>query len=51
VGGVEAYTGFWLGNLREKDRLEDPCIDGRIIYNGSSRSGKEGQGLDSSSLG
>jgi hypothetical protein len=36
--------------MRERDHLEDPCIDGRIIYNGSSRSGKEGQGLDSSSL-
>jgi len=25
------YTGFWWGNLREKDHLEDPGIDGRII--------------------
>ena len=25
------YTGFWWGNLRERDDLEDPNVDGRII--------------------
>jgi hypothetical protein len=25
------YTGLWWGNLREKDRLEDLGVDGRII--------------------
>jgi len=25
------YTGFWWGNLRERDRLGDPGVDGRII--------------------
>jgi len=25
------HTGFWWGNLRERDQLEDPGIDGRII--------------------
>jgi len=25
------YTGFWWGNLRGKDHLEDPGVDGRII--------------------
>ena len=24
-------TGFWLGNLRERDNLEDTGIDGRIL--------------------
>jgi len=27
----EVHTGFWCGNLRERDDLEDPGIDGRII--------------------
>ena len=26
-----AYTGFWWGNLRERDLLADPGVDGRII--------------------
>jgi hypothetical protein len=25
------YKGFWWGNLRERDQLEDPGLDGRII--------------------
>ena len=31
MGRVEVYTGFWWGNLRERDHLEDPGVDGRII--------------------
>ena len=30
VGG-EAYAGFWLGNLRKKNHLGDPGVDGKII--------------------
>ena len=26
-----AYKGFWRGNLRERDHLEDPGVDERII--------------------
>ena len=36
--GHEAHTGrghvhtvFWLGDLRERDNLKDPDVDGRII--------------------
>jgi hypothetical protein len=30
-GRGEVYTGFCLGNLRERDHFEDPYLDGRII--------------------
>jgi hypothetical protein len=30
-GRGEVYTGLWWGNLKERDHLEDPCVDGRII--------------------
>jgi hypothetical protein len=30
-GRGEAYTGFWWGNLRERDHLGDPGVDGRIV--------------------
>ena len=37
MGGVcstffgEVYIGFWWGNLGERDHLEDPDLDGRIV--------------------
>jgi len=30
-GRGEVYRGFWWGNLRERDHLGYPGIDGRII--------------------
>jgi hypothetical protein len=29
IGSGEVYTDFRLGNRRERDNLEDPCLDGR----------------------
>jgi hypothetical protein len=31
MGRGEACTGIWWGNLRERDHLEDPGVDGKII--------------------
>jgi len=31
MGREEVHTGFWWGNLRERDHLEDPGVDGKII--------------------
>jgi hypothetical protein len=25
------YTEFWWGNLRERDHMDDPDVEGRII--------------------
>jgi hypothetical protein len=30
--GEEVYTGFWWGNLRERDHLEDSGMDGRMYF-------------------
>jgi hypothetical protein len=32
------HTGFWWGNLRERDHLEHLAVSGRIILSGTSRS-------------
>jgi len=29
--GGKVYTGFWWGNLKERDHLEDPVVNERII--------------------
>jgi hypothetical protein len=31
MGRGEVYTRFWWGNPRERDDLEDPGVDERII--------------------
>jgi len=30
-GREEVYTGFWWGNLKKRDHLEDPGVNGRTI--------------------
>ena len=44
-GGGETYTGFWWGNLRERDHLGDPGVDGRIILRRIFRKFDVGNGL------
>jgi len=36
-GRVEGCTGFWWGNLRERNYLEEPGVDVRIILRLSFR--------------
>jgi len=31
AGGREVHVGFWLGDWKERDDLEDLGVDGRII--------------------
>ena len=31
MGRIQVHTGFWWGNLSERDHLGDEGVDGRII--------------------
>jgi hypothetical protein len=41
----KVYTGFWWGNLKECDHLEDPGTDGRVIFTWTFKKWVEGHGL------
>ena len=49
--GGNVHTGFWWGNPRERDHLEDLSIDGRIILIWIFRKWDGGHRLDSSGSG
>jgi hypothetical protein len=46
MGRGEACTGFWWGNLREREHWEDPGVDGRIIRRRIFRKWDVGNGQD-----
>jgi len=46
MGRVEVYTGFWWGNLRERDHLEDPGIQESVMLRWAFRKWDVGYGLD-----
>ena len=50
-GSGEACTGFWWGNLRERDYLGEPGVDGRIILRWIFRNRMWGYGLDGTGSG
>ena len=51
ANGEEEYTGFWWGKLRERDHLEDPDVDGRIILRWTFRKWDVGYRLDRANSG
>jgi hypothetical protein len=40
------YAGSWCGNLSERDHLEEPDVDGRIILKFMFRKWDPGHGLN-----
>jgi len=47
----KVYTGFWWGNLRDRDHLKDPGVNWRIIVRWIFRKWDVGYGLDRSGSG
>jgi hypothetical protein len=46
--GGEVYSGCWWGNVRERDHLGDPGVDGRIILRCIFRKWNVGECIGSS---
>jgi hypothetical protein len=51
VGEKEVYAGIWWGNLKEREHLEDPGVDRRIILRGIFRKWDVGSWTGSSRFG
>ena len=51
MGGGAVYTGFWWGNVRERDHLEDPGVVERILRWTFKKWGMLGCRLDRSGSG
>jgi hypothetical protein len=46
MGNGEMHPGFWWGNLREGDHLDDQDADGRIVLKWVFKKWDGGLGLD-----
>jgi hypothetical protein len=46
MGRGEVHKGFWWGNLREGDHLEEPAVSERIILKWIFENWEVGHGLD-----
>jgi hypothetical protein len=46
----EGFTGFWWGNLKERDHFEDPGLNGSIILRWNFRKWDVGVWIGSSWL-
>jgi hypothetical protein len=46
MGKNKVHTGFWCVNLRERDHLEEPGLDERILLRRIFRKWDVGHGLD-----
>jgi hypothetical protein len=44
-------TGLWLGNMKEKDHLEDRGVDGSTVFRRILKKQNEGRGMDCSGCG
>jgi hypothetical protein len=49
-GSGEAYVALWWGNLRVRDHMEDPGVDGRIRLRWIFRKWDAGEWTESSWL-
>jgi hypothetical protein len=51
MGREEVHKGFWWGNLKERDHLEDPSVNERIILRWIFKKRDGDEGLDLSDSG